>query len=145
MKNGKRIVFFQGTFDPLNWGHIKAFKLAKSHGDILIVGLNTDELVSWFKKRETIIPFYQRKEMIEAIRYVDLVIPTAEPAPINYLKKHGADVYVLAQEWKMANRASVEYMRGKGGKVVFSPRFNGVVASTEIRRKLFEEFSKEKE
>jgi glycerol-3-phosphate cytidylyltransferase len=142
MKKGKKIVLLQGTFDPLNWGHVKAFKLAKSHGDILIIALNTDELIHWFKKREPIIPFYQRKEIIESIKYVDKVIPIAEPAPINFLKKYQVDVYVLTKEWEDANRMSIEYMKKKGGKVVFSPRFNGVVCSTDIRRKLFEEFNK---
>ena len=137
----KKVVFIQGSFDPLNWGHIKAFELAKSYGNFLIVGLNSDELIEWYKRRSPILPFYQRKEIIEAIKYVDMVITASEPAPINYLKKYKVDVYVLTKEWEEANKLSIKYMEKKG-KVVFSPRFNGVVCSTDIRRKLFEEFNK---
>lgn len=144
-KSKNKKIFFQGTFDILNVGHVRAFKLAKQHGNYLVVGLNSDSLIRWFKRREPIMPFSQRKEILEAVKWIDEVIECNEPNPINYLKKHDISVYVLTDEWKEANREPIDYIQKKGGKVVFSPRFGDILFGTQIRKKIFDEFQKEVE
>lgn len=70
----KRVITY-GTFDLLHYGHINLLRRAKELGDYLIVALSTDEF-NWNQKhKKTYFSYEQRKQLIEAIRYVDLVIP----------------------------------------------------------------------
>ena len=129
----KKIVFFQGTFDIVNTGHIRAFELAKSYGDILVVGLNTDELVSR-DKHEPYLPYSQRREIVEANENVDIVIPCDDEQALPYLKMLDADVFVLTKEWEERHRETgIRWMNEKGGEVVFSPRWDDIECSSDIR------------
>jgi cytidyltransferase-like protein len=136
----KRVGFFNGTFDILSPGHCRAFALAKEHCDYLVVGLNSDSLVRWFKLREPINSFSHRKEVLEHIREIDEIIETHEPAAIRYLQKYDAQVYILTEEWAGANAESIEWIEAKGGKVVFSPRWEDCKSNTQIREQLYKEF-----
>lgn len=139
LKSGTKIVFLQGSFDILNWGHVKAFKQAKSYGDYLIVGLNTNELLKEYKKREPVLPFYQKKFILESIRYVDLVVPAPYFSPLKLLKKYNVDVYCLTKEWKDTKKVEMDYIKSNGGKVKFLPRFKGVICTSDIKKILLEE------
>lgn len=132
-------VLLQGTFDIINWGHVKAFQLAKSQGDYLIVALNSNELVRSFKGREPVLPWEQKRFIIESFRFVDEVVRANEFSPLELLKKHDVDVYVLTREWEHTKSAEIAHMKEKGGSVVFSPRFKGVVPTSEIKRRLLNE------
>jgi len=131
-----RIVFFQGAFDFINWGHIKAIKRAAKEGDYLIIGLNTDDLYRRYKKRNPILPYWQKKEVLEAIRYVDKVVPARSFSPLSLLKKYDVDVYVIAKEWKDTKAEEIKYMKDKGGKVVFTKRYKGVISTTEMKKRI---------
>lgn len=134
-----KVVFFQGTFDLTNCGHIRAFKLAKSYGDKLVVGLNTDDLIKRDKKRQAIMPYEQRKEILESIKYIDLVIPCSEELAIGYLKQLDADVFVLTKEWEERHRdTGIAWIKAKGGEVHFSPRFKDILCSTDLRNRVVE-------
>ena len=134
----KKIVFFNGSWDLINVGHIRAFALAKSYGDWLVVGINTDDLIRSMKKREPIMPFSQRKEIIHAIRWIDEVVPNAELDATNQLRNCKAKVYVLTEEWQEQNKQAIEYMESINGQVVFSPRWNDILCSTDLRAKIIE-------
>ena len=137
----QKVVYFGGSFDLINAGHTRAMRLAKSHGDILVVGLNTDELILKDKGRESILPYSQRKEIIEAIRYVDRVIPVDQELALPYLEMLDADVFVLTEEWRERHLTTgIAYMEAKGGQVVYSPRWPDITFGTQIRRKLYNEF-----
>lgn len=69
-----RRVITYGTFDLLHYGHINLLKRAKAYGDYLIVGLSTDEFNAG-KGKKAYFSYDQRKELLESLRYVDLVIP----------------------------------------------------------------------
>ena len=131
-----KTVFFQGTFDLLNAGHVRAFKVARSKGDRLVVGLNSDSLIRWFKLREPILPFVQRREIIEGIKWIDQIVICHEPQAIHYLKRYKADVYVLTDEWEGQQREAIEYMKESGGSVYFSPRYEDIFDSTRIRSRV---------
>jgi len=134
-----KVVFFQGSFDLINCGHVRAFALAKSYGDILVVGLNTDELIGKDKNREAIIPYSQRKEIVEGNRHVDLVIPCDQELALPYLKALDADVFVLTKEWEERHRETgIKWIREKGGEVVFSPRWGDILCSSDIRKRIIE-------
>ncbi len=134
-----KTVLIQGAFDIINYGHVRAFKRARSLGDKLIVALNTDRLLWKYKKRKAVIPWKQKKVILEAIRWVDEVIPAPEFSPLKLLKKHKVDVYVLTKEWENTKTEEIAYMKGKGGKVSFSPRYAGVVCTSDIKRRLLKE------
>ena len=141
MKNGtkKRIVLLQGTFDIINWGHIKAFERAKGLGDYLIIALNSNELVKRFKGRNAVLPWYQKKFIIESCRFVDKVIVAPKFSPLELLKKHDVDVYVLTREWAETKEKEIAYMKAKGGSISWSPRFKGVVPTSKIKEILLKE------
>lgn len=135
----KKIVLIQGAFDIINWGHIKAFERAKSHGDYLIVALNSNELVKKYKGRDAVLPWYQKKFIIESCIYVDKVVKATEFSPLKLLKQYKVDVYVLTREWQDTKEKEISYMKKKGGKVVYSPRFKGVVPTSTIKKILLQE------
>lgn len=128
-------VFFQGAFDLLNWGHIKAFCDAKHQGDYLIVGLNSDNLIRNYKHREPILPFWQRKEIIEAIKWTDEVICVDEFSPYQILIDLDIAIYIIGSEWANSKVKEVEYMKSHGKEVFYTPEYEGVIHSTEIRRR----------
>jgi glycerol-3-phosphate cytidylyltransferase len=95
----KKILTY-GTFDLLHRGHINLLKRAKAMGDFLIVGLSTDEFNN-LKNKHSFYSYEERKLILEAIRYVDLVIPEDnwEQKKLNILE-HGVDVFVMGDDWE---------------------------------------------
>ena len=95
----KRIITY-GTFDVLHYGHINLLRRARALGDYLIVGLSTDD----FNKTKNKISYYtydQRKILLEACRYVDLIIPENDwEQKISDIQKYQADVFVMGDDWK---------------------------------------------
>lgn len=94
------IVLTYGTFDLLHIGHIRLLKRAKALGDFLIVGLSTDYF-NQLKHKSNFMPYEQRKEILETIKYVDLVIPEKswEQKAID-VRKYGVDLFVIGDDWK---------------------------------------------
>ena len=94
-----KTVFFQGSFDLLHHGHIRAIKKAKEVAKhiegMLIIGLNTDELYKKYKEKMPVILYKHRKEMLEALKYVDEVITACEYSPIQILEEYDIDIYMI--------------------------------------------------
>lgn len=100
-KKGKKIVFTNGCFDLLHPGHIKVFKEAKRKGDILVVGLNSDESVRKIKgKKRPILNENARATNISAIEYVDYLILFNEPTPYNLIKQLKPHYIVKGGDWE---------------------------------------------
>jgi glycerol-3-phosphate cytidylyltransferase len=137
-----KIVLFQGTFEIINAGHIECFKLCKSFGDYFIIALNTDKLVQSYKHREPVIPYEQKKTILEAFRYVDKVVPAPHFSPMELLKKWKVDVYVVGYEWVEAHREEIAWIKAKGGEVHIMPDF-GKVRTSQIKATLLKEAQKE--
>lgn len=135
----KKIVMLQGAFDIINWGHIKAFQKAKSYGDYLIIALNSNELVKVYKGRDAVLPWYQKKFIIESCKFVDKVVLADSFSPLELLKKHKVNVYCITREWETTKDEEIEYIRKTGGKTVFLPRFKGVIPTSQIKKILLEE------
>ena len=124
MKNGKKVVITYGTFDLFHVGHLRLLKRAKALGDYLIVGVSTDEF-NEIKGKKAIIPYEQRKEIVEAIRYVDLVIPEKSwEQKVEDIKKYGVDVLVMGDDWKGKFDHLRQYV-----EVVYLPRTEGISSS----------------
>lgn len=95
-----RKVITYGTFDLLHYGHINLLRRAKEQGDYLIVALSTDEF-NRGKGKECYFPYEKRKALLEAIRYVDLVIPeTSWEQKREDVREFKVDVFVMGDDWK---------------------------------------------
>jgi len=101
MKHKIKKIITYGTFDLLHYGHINLLKRAKSLGDYLIVALSTEEFSWKEKQKETYFSYEIRKQMIEAIRYVDMVIPeNSWEQKEEDIKKYKVDAFVIGDDWK---------------------------------------------
>ena len=95
----KRVITY-GTFDLLHYGHINLLRRAKALGDYLIVALSTDESNQNAKHKESYFNYEERKLLLEAIKYVDLVIPEENwDQKRSDIIKHHADVFVMGDDW----------------------------------------------
>lgn len=96
----KKVITY-GTFDLLHYGHINLLKRAKALGDYLIVALSTDEFNWNSKAKKCYFSYEVRKQLLEAIRYVDLVIPEENwEQKINDIKEFRIDTFVMGDDWK---------------------------------------------
>ena len=122
----KRVLTY-GTYDLLHWGHIRLLKRAKQLGDYLIVALSTDEFNA-IKGKKAYHSYEERKMMLEAIRYVDLVIPEVswEQKPQDIAEYH-VDVFVMGDDWKGQFDFLKDYC-----EVVYLPRTEGI-STTKIK------------
>lgn len=96
----KKIVITYGTFDLIHIGHIRLLQRARAMGDSLIVGLSTDGF-NTVKHKNSFMDYESRKEILEAIRYVDLVIPEKNwGQKIDDIKKHDVDIFTIGDDWE---------------------------------------------
>ena len=121
----KKIITY-GTFDLLHYGHINLLKRAKSLGDYLIVGLSTDEFNNKDKNKECYFDYENRKLLLDAVRYVDLVIPEENwEQKISDIQKYNIDVFVIGDDWK----GEFDYLKDSGVEVVYLPRTKEISTS----------------
>lgn len=127
----KRILTY-GTFDLLHYGHVRLLRRAKSMGDYLIVALSTEEF-NLIKGKKTYQDYETRKGMLEALRYVDLVIPEKTwGQKTNDVQTYNVDVVVMGGDWE--GDEHFEALRPYCDVKYFS-RTNGV-STTKIKRDL---------
>ena len=127
----KRILTY-GTFDLLHYGHINLLKRAKALGDYLIVALSTDDF-NELKGKKAYHNYETRKMMLEAVRYVDLVIPEENwEQKIEDVKKYEVDIVVMGSDWAGSDR--FDYLKDYC-EVVYLPRTEGV-STTKIKQEL---------
>lgn len=127
----KRVITY-GTFDLLHYGHINILRRAKELGDYLIVGLSTDEF-NWIeKKKKCYFDYEKREQLIEAIRYVDLVIPeTCWEQKRNDIHEYHIDTFVMGDDWT----GKFDFLKEEGAEVVYLPR-TPEISSTQIKKEL---------
>lgn len=127
----KRILTY-GTFDLLHYGHIRLLKRAKALGDYLIVAVSTEEF-NELKGKKTYHNYETRKKMLEAIRYVDLVIPEENwEQKINDVREFHVDTVVMGSDW--AGSDKFEYLNDYC-EVVYLDRTEGI-STTKIKQDL---------
>ncbi len=127
----KRILTY-GTYDLLHYGHIRLLQRAKALGDYLIVALSTDEF-NELKGKKAYHNYETRKKMLEAIRYVDLVIPEQNwEQKISDVRKYEVDIVVMGSDW--AGSDKFDYLQDYC-EVVYLDRTEGV-STTKIKRDL---------
>ena len=100
-----------GTFDLLHYGHINLLRRARQLGDYLIVGLSTDEFNWNEKQKKCYFSYEKRKQLLEAIRYVDLVIPEENwEQKRSDVKEYHVDTFVMGDDWE----GKFDFLRGRG-------------------------------
>ena len=96
----KRVITY-GTFDLLHYGHINLLKRAKEQGDYLIVALSEDDFNEKYKNKKCYFSYDERKQLLEAIRYVDLVIPEKSwNQKVHDIQLYQIDVFVMGNDWE---------------------------------------------
>ncbi|MDR3267263.1 MAG: adenylyltransferase/cytidyltransferase family protein [Tannerella sp.] len=125
MLKDKIIVYTSGTFDMFHYNHLKMINYARSLGNILIVGVSTDELVSSYKEKP-IIPFNERLQIIEALKTPDIVIPQRTLDHTEIVKKLNIDAFVVGDDWV----GKYDYLKELGVQVFYFPYGPGVSSSS---------------
>ena len=127
----KRVITY-GTFDLLHYGHINLLKRAKALVDYLVVVLSTDEF-NWNEKRKKCYFSYEiRKQLLEAIRYVDLVIPEENwDQKRTDVHEYHIDTFVMGDDWK----GKFDFLAEEGVEVVYLPR-TPEISTTQIKKEL---------
>ena len=137
----KQIIgYTAGVYDMFHIGHLNVIKNAKARCDYLIVGVSTDEVVEQNKNKKPIIPFKERVAIVEAIKYVDKVIPQERydiEGKIEIVKNNGIDVMFVGSDWQGTEKWNkIESELAKiGCKVVYLPHTDGI-SSTLLRDKI---------
>ncbi|KGA96522.1 glycerol-3-phosphate cytidylyltransferase [Alkalihalobacillus alcalophilus ATCC 27647 = CGMCC 1.3604] len=122
----KKVITY-GTFDLLHWGHINLLRRAKELGEYLIVAISTDEF-NELKNKESFHSFENRKMILEAIRYVDEVIPEENwEQKITDVKKHSVDVFVMGDDWE----GKFDFLK-EHCEVVYLPR-TAAISTSKIK------------
>jgi len=136
MLKDKIIVYTSGTFDMFHYNHLRMINYARSLGDILIVGVSTDELVSSYKE-PPIIPFNERLQILEALKTPDIVIPQRTLDHTEIVKKLNIDAFVVGDDWV----GKYDYLKELGVQVFYFPYGSGV-SSSSIRKTIHDTYEK---
>jgi D-beta-D-heptose 7-phosphate kinase/D-beta-D-heptose 1-phosphate adenosyltransferase len=125
-KDGKRIVFTNGCFDILHVGHVRYLEQAKSLGDVLVVGINSDRSVRGLKgPRRPILPVEERGEILSGLGCTDYIAVFDEPTPFELISLLRPDVLVKGGDWAPEQVVGREVVEGSGGRVVILPFVEG--------------------
>jgi len=125
-----RTILTYGTFDMFHIGHLKLLQRLSLLGDKLIVAVSTDEF-NEIKGKKTIIPYAQRAEIVEAIKYVDMVIPENDwQQKVTDIQKYNVDIFAMGHDWEGKFDELKEYC-----EVVYLPRTEGI-STTALKEQL---------
>lgn len=133
-ENSMKRVITYGTFDLLHYGHINLLRRAKALGDYLIVVISSDEF-NWNEKhKKCYFTYEQRKALVEAIRYVDLVIPEESwSQKRSDMHEYHIDTFVMGDDW----RGKFDFLKEEGVDVVYLPR-TPEISSSQIKKDLYD-------
>jgi len=133
--NGLAIVFTNGCFDLIHTGHIRYLKEARNLGDLLIVGVNTDESVRKLKGDDRpITTLADRLEVLLSLRWVNAVVPFSEPTPVELIRQIRPHVLVKGGDWSPEKIVGREIVESFGGETVSVPFHEGASTTDIIRR-----------
>jgi len=135
-KQGKKIVFTNGCFDIIHYGHVSYLEKAKKEGDILVVGLNSDESVRKIKgQKRPVIDEKDRAGIVAALESVDYVTIFEEETPLALIKYILPDVLAKGGDWEEQNVVGRDIVKNIKGKVAIIPFVEGK-ATTNIINKI---------
>jgi D-beta-D-heptose 7-phosphate kinase/D-beta-D-heptose 1-phosphate adenosyltransferase len=134
-KEGRKIVFTNGCFDLLHAGHVRYLEAAKSVGDILVVGLNSDESVKIIKgAKRPIVKQAYRAEVLAGLGCIDFVTVFNEPDPLQTIHALRPDILVKGEDWEEKEIIGADFVKKHGGSVVRIPLAPEISTSGIIQR-----------
>lgn len=138
------IVYTVGTFDLLHVGHLALLNHCRTLGDVVAVGVASDEVVNRYKPHVPVIPLNQRMEMLKALQCVDIVRPYYELEYVSGCKELKADIFVIGGDWghEQHNLDVETYLRA-GGKKITQICYNPRTSSTEIKKTIISQTNRE--
>ncbi|MBU4251854.1 MAG: D-glycero-beta-D-manno-heptose 1-phosphate adenylyltransferase [Candidatus Omnitrophica bacterium] len=141
-QNGKRIVFTNGCFDILHYGHVKYLQDARSYGDYLVVAVNSDSSVKKIKaKNRPVIKQGDRLKTVAALASVDFVVLFNENNPLRLIKALKPDILIKGADWSKKKIIGADFVASYGGKVLTVNLVKGRSTSALIE-KIVRNFSK---
>lgn len=137
MKKHYKIGYIAGMFDIIHAGHIDILEKSKSMCDTLIVAIGTDEFMIKRKNRNSIVPYEERKKIVESIKYVDIVVPEVDLNKLNEYYKYHFDVMFSGDDHKYEPIyiEAEKSLNKLGVDVIYFPRLRNI-SSTSIRKKV---------
>jgi len=134
-KQKNKIVFTNGCFDILHYGHIQYLKKCKSMGDKLIVGLNSDKSIRKIKGHgRPIKKQKERQSLLEALEFVDYVVVFNETTPARLIELVTPDVLAKGGDWKIQNIVGYAHVKKKSGKIYSIPFVKGYSTTETIKK-----------
>ncbi|WHZ16977.1 MAG: D-glycero-beta-D-manno-heptose 1-phosphate adenylyltransferase [Nitrospira sp.] len=135
-RQGRRIVFTNGCFDLMHIGHTRYLQAARNLGDLLVVGVNSDDSVRALNKGtdRPIVPEAQRAEVLAALACVDHVVIFPEPDPGALIATIQPDILVKGGDWSLDLIVGRETVEARGGLVQTIPLVPGVSTTTLVQR-----------
>ena len=134
-KAGLTIVFTNGCFDLIHPGHVRYLKQARDLGDLLVVGINTDESVTGLKgPGRPVLNLEERSEVLLALSSVHAVVAFAEETPYELIRRVRPNVLVKGGDWAVEEIVGREIVQADGGKVLSLPFHPGTSTTDIIQR-----------
>ena len=138
MKKSNLVIgYTTGVFDMFHIGHLNILKRAKSFCDKLIVGVTTDDFMKKYKNKQPVIPFNQRMEIVQSIKYVDLAIPQNNHDKFDAYKRLKFDIILVGDDWfgtQKWNQFEKEF-ESTNVKFIYLDRTENI-SSSKLRNKL---------
>lgn len=142
-QDGKRIVFTNGCFDILHYGHTKYLQDAKAKGDYLVVAVNSDSSIKKIKaKNRPVIGQLDRLKVVAALECVDFVVLFNEDNPLKVIKALKPDILIKGSDWSKKKIVGADFVESYGGKVQTVNLVKGRSTSAIIE-KIVRDFAKE--
>ena len=136
-----KTVYTVGTFDLLHVGHLALLNQCRALGDIVAVGVASDEVVNLYKPNIPIIPLAQRVEMLEALDCVDIVRPYYELEYVSACKVLDVDVFVIGEDWgRNPDNIDVDNYLRQAGKQIVQIHYCPKTSSTKIKKLVISQF-----
>ncbi len=133
---GGKVVFTNGCFDLLHAGHVRYLGQARELGEMLIVGLNSDDSVRSLEKgpERPLVPQDQRAEVLAALAAVDLVVIFDEPTPARLIETICPDLLVKGGDWPVERMVGADFVQSRGGRVLSIPLVEGISTTELVQR-----------
>ena len=145
MKEKSNVIgYTTGVYDMFHIGHLNVIKNAKAQCDYLIVGVSTDELVQKEKNKTPVIPYEERKQIVEAIKYVDKVVIQDNKNKLEAWQKYKFNKMFVGSDWKGTSQWNKfeEEFKPLGVEIIYLQHTDGI-SSTELTKFIKEELKKE--
>jgi len=134
-KAGRRIVFTNGCFDLIHLGHVKYFQFAKAQGDLLVVGVNTDNSISRLKgPKRPVVNEEDRIGVLEELESIDYLIRFDTDTPLELIKAVAPDVLVKGADYAKEQVVGWDFVEGRGGRIALAPLIEGRSSSNVIQK-----------